>query len=71
MRFTAGENLEFGSFTKKVDFLLGNQVVRKDDLDLLSMLSCKGFDLIDSGANPIPFSYREKWPCKYFESFSS
>jgi len=59
--FTPGENLDFGMFAKLVDFGLGDQIVREDDLDLLSTLSCNGFDLTDGGANPIPFSLREKW----------
>jgi len=53
MRFTAGEDFEFGLFAQAVDLVLGNQIVREDDLGLCSTLSCKGFDPTDSGPYPV------------------
>ena len=51
-------------FAKAVDFGFGDQVVKEDDLDLLSTLNSKGFDLLDSGSYPISFSFGKKWPCE-------
>lgn len=40
------------------------QVIREDDRGLHSTLGSKGFDLIDSGSYPIPFSLRKEWSCE-------
>jgi hypothetical protein len=43
---------------------LGNQIVREDDVNLCFTLGSKGFNLLDGGANPVPFRVRENRACK-------
>ncbi|MGA2027598.1 MAG: hypothetical protein ABSH17_11115, partial [Syntrophobacteraceae bacterium] len=41
-RFAPGEDFEFGLLAKLINFGLGDEFVREDDLGLHSTLSCKG-----------------------------
>jgi hypothetical protein len=42
MGFTAGENLEFRFWAQMIDFGLGDQIVREDDVGLYSTLVLTG-----------------------------
>jgi hypothetical protein len=64
MRFAAGEGLRLGSFTERVDFLFGDQVVWEDDLDLGSPFLRKTFNLFDGCSNPFPFGSVKSGPAK-------
>jgi hypothetical protein len=56
MRFTAGENLFFGMFAQAVDFGLGDEVLREDDLGLRSTLNGIGYEPLSIRSNPLLFS---------------
>ncbi len=64
MRFTAGEDFVFCFHAKGLDFGLGNEIVREDDLGFRSTMSSKSADLLDGGSYPVPFGFREKWSCE-------
>jgi len=59
MRFTAGEDFEFGLFAQAVDLVLGNQIVREDDLGLRSTLNGIGYEPLSIRSNPLLLSVEQ------------
>lgn len=70
MGFAAGEDFEFGSITKPVNFRLSGEIVREDDLEFCIALTIKGFDLLDSGSYPAPVRFGKEWSCEVDFHFS-